>query len=88
MKALALSVAATEKPSARPRLVRAAIPAGIESWRNPAGSEKTSTWAPGLGFASGSLEQAIRPAAAIPSTAEPRAIMTLAEIRMDRLWRA
>jgi hypothetical protein len=88
VNAPASSVAATEKPFERPRLLIAAIPAGIESCLNPAVLEKTSTAARGLGFASGSLEQAIRPAAAKPSRiAEAVARMRLAEIRMARLSR-
>jgi hypothetical protein len=39
-------------------------------------------------LASGSLEQAIRPAAANPSTAAATAIVALVELRMTRLWRA
>jgi hypothetical protein len=89
VKALASSVAATEKPFARPRLLIAATPAGIESCLNPAVLEKTSTWALGLGFATGSVEQAISPAAARTSrSAEEAAIVRLAEIRMARFWRA
>ena len=88
-KAPEFSVALTEKPFARPRLLIAAMPAGMESWRNPAVLEKTRTWARGLGFASGSLEQAIRPTAARPSRATAQArTVRLAEIRTDRLWRA
>ena len=90
VKALASSVA-RDREAVRPaELLIAAIPAGIESCRNPAVLEKTSTWARGLGLASGSLEQAIRPAAARPSrvaTATAQAF-ALAEIRMARLWRA
>ena len=74
--------------SREPRLLIAAIPAGIESWLNPAVLEKTSTWALGLGFAAGSVEQAISPAAARPSrSAEAATIVRLAEIRKARLWR-
>jgi hypothetical protein len=89
VKPLAFSVALTEKPFARPRLLIAAIPAGIESWRKPAVLEKTSTWARGFGFASGSSEQAISPAAARPSSAAAAvASVRPAAIRMLGLCRA
>src|SRR5215210_5802257 len=78
----ASSVALTEKPFARPRLRIDVMPAGIESWRNPAVLEKTSTRCRGSGFASGTLAQAIRPAAAIPNRAAPRPTAALAEVRI------
>src|SRR5215207_3329846 len=88
VKALAFLVVVTEKPFVLPRPLIAAMPAGIESWRNPEVLEKTSTFARGLGFASGSLEQAISPAAPKPSNTAATASIALAGIRMTRLWRA
>jgi hypothetical protein len=85
VNALAFSVAETEKPFALPRPRIAAMPAGIESCRNPAVLEKTSTWARGLGFASGSLDLAIRLTVAIPTTAAAKAIEPLRGLRIPEL---